>query len=641
MTSTKDTAAKPRRVIFYLLFDPRGHVDSYVPYKLERLRPFAEEIVVVVNGALTSQGREALAGVADEVWERSNVGLDVGAYQWALERFGAEQLSGFDELILMNYTWYGPIGSFEPVFDDMAHRDLDFWGITEHGETTPNPISLQGTMPRHIQSHWIAVRKKMFTSSAWRKYWAEMPVINSYSESILNHESRFTAHFLANGFTHAVAFPLEAYPGTLHAAFERAQQLLEDGCPVLKRRPFFHDPLYLDREGVIGRRLIAVAEKKGFSSTMILQNMAKNAQPKILNTNASLLEILPEQSINYDRDRPLRLAATVHIFYEDMTDELLDNLRTLPGSYDLFVTTTDESKAKLIRSRLRERADAAIGYSEVRVLPSNRGRDLSAFFIGCRDVATSDDYDLIIKVHSKKTVQQGAAVGTLFKHQQIDNLLGSRGYTSNIIGLFQHQPGLGVVFPPTVHIGFPTLGGAWFTNRGPTQDLAKKLGIRVPIDDVSPLAPLGAMFIARPQALALMFAEEIQYSDYAPETHHGDGSLAHVQERIVPLAAGELGYYCRTVANAEYAAISHTFLEYKLDRMSETVQGYAIDEVRELHDRNGLVQVLRDGRRMTFARYYLARFHPRLKQRLLLPYRALKRIKSAVTITVKAKNKES
>ncbi|MBG6055360.1 rhamnosyltransferase [Salinibacterium sp. CAN_S4] len=641
MTSTKDTAAKTRRVIFYLLFDPRGDVDSYVPYKLERLRPFAEEIVVIANGALTPEGREALADVVDEVWERDNVGLDVGAYKWALERFGAERLAAFDELILMNYTWYGPVGSFEPLFNDMAHRDLDFWGITEHGETTPNPITLEGTMPRHIQSHWIAVRKQMFTSSAWRDYWAGMPVITSYSQSILNHESRFTSYFLEKGYTYSVAYPLENYPGTLHAAFERAQQLLEDGCPVLKRRPFFHDPLYLDREGVIGRRLIAIAESKGYSPTMILQNMAKNTQPKILNTNASLLEILPEQSINYDEERPLRLAATVHIFYEDMTDELLDNLSTLPGSYDLYVTTTDDVKAEFIRTRISERADASIGHSEVRVLPSNRGRDLSAFFIGCRDVATSDDYDLIVKVHSKKTVQQGAAVGTLFKHQQIDNLLGSPGYTSNIIGLFQKQPGLGVVFPPTVHIGFPTLGGAWFTNRGPTQELAKRLGIRVPIDDVSPLAPLGAMFIARPQALKLMFAEDIEYSDYAPETHHGDGSLAHVQERIVPLAAGELGYYCRTVANAEYAGISHTFLEYKLDRMSETVQGYAIDEIRELHDRNGLVQVLKDGRKVTFARYYLARFHPRLKQRLLLPYRALGRLKRMATTSVKAKSGES
>jgi lipopolysaccharide biosynthesis protein len=641
MTATKDTAVKTRRVIFYLLFDPRGHVDSYIPYKLERLRPFAEEIIVVSNGELTPEGREALSGVADAVWERDNVGLDVGAYQWALDRFGAEHLAEFDELILMNYTWYGPIGSFEPVFDAMAGRDLDFWGMTEHGETTPNPITLEGTMPSHVQSHWIAVRHNMFTSSAWRDYWAEMPVITSYTDSILNHESRFTSHFVSKGFTYQVAFPLENYPGTLHAAFERAQQLLEDGCPVLKRRPFFHDPLYLDREGVIGRQLIGVAEKSGYSSAMILQNMAKNTQPKILNTNASLLEILPEQSVNYDHEHPLRLAATVHIFYEDMTDELLDNLGTLPGHYDLYVTTTDEVKAEFIRSRVAERADPSIDRSEVRVLPSNRGRDLSAFFIGCRDVATSDDYDLIIKVHSKKTVQQGAAVGTLFKHQQIDNLLGSPGYTSNIIGLFQRQPGLGVVFPPTVHIGFPTMGGAWFTNRGPTQELAKKLGIRVPIDDVSPLAPLGAMFIARPQALRLLFTEELDYSDYAPETHHGDGSLAHVQERIVPLAAGELGFYCRTVANAEYAAISHTFLEYKLDRMSETVQGYAIDEIRELHDRNGLVQVLRDGRRITFVRYYFARFHPRLKKRLARPYGVLRRIVRGSAPEVKATPGES
>ena len=32
-------------------------------------------------------------------------------------------------------------------------------------------------------------------------------------------------------------------------------QLVRDGCPVLKRRPFFHDPLYLDRHAIIGRWL--------------------------------------------------------------------------------------------------------------------------------------------------------------------------------------------------------------------------------------------------------------------------------------------------------------------------------------------------------------------------------------------------
>jgi rhamnosyltransferase len=231
----------------------------------------------------------------------------------------------------------------------------------------------------------------------------------------------------------------------------------------------------------------------------------------------------------------------------------------------------------------------------------------------------------VVKVHSKKTVQQGAAVGTLFKRQQLDNLLGSPGYTANLIGLFQKEAGLGAVFPPTVHIGFPTLGGAWFTNKAPTKELADRLGIRVPFDEVSPLAPLGAMWVARPEALRLLFTEQYAYEDYAPETDHSDGSLAHVQERIIPYAAAELGYHVRTVATAEYAAISHTFMEYKLDQLSRTVQGYAIDEVRELDRHAHLTRLVDAGLRGTL-RAYIGRHHPDFQKRLSPIVRRVRRL---------------
>lgn len=613
-----------KRVIFYLLYDPRGIVDDYVPYKLTQLRAHADYIVVISNGGVNQAGSAVLQGVADEVWERDNVGFDVEGYKWAIERFG-DRISEFDELILMNYTWFGPVGDIGPLFERMNALEIDYWGVTDHSEFTPNPITLKGTMPRHIQSHWIAVRRRLFESDAWRDYWTTMPPIRSYSDSILNHESRFTAHFESEGFTYEVAYPHENYPGTPHPAFERAQQLLEDGCPVLKRRPFFHDPLYLDREGVIGRWLLDAAEEKGYPSGLILQNMARSSEPRVLNTSASLLEILPEQNVGYDPERPQRILATVHIYYEDMTDELLDRLEALPGPYDLVATTTDESKAEFIRGRLAARAPGRLAAHEVRVLPSNRGRDLSAFFIASRDAVMSGNYDLVVKVHSKKTVQQGAAVGNLFKRQQLDNLLGSPGYTANVIGLFQKEAGLGAVFPPTVHIGFPTLGGAWFTNKEPTKALADRLGIRVPLDEVSPLAPLGAMWIARPEALRLLFQEHYEYEDYSPETDHSDGSLAHVQERIIPYAAGELGYHVRTVATAEYAAISHTFLEYKLDQLSRTVQGYAIDEVVELQQRANVAGQV-DAGLLGSARAYISRNHPGLRDRLSPAYQRVRRM---------------
>lgn len=604
-----------KRVVFYLYYDPRGIVDDYVPYKLERLREHADHIFVVVNGTLRPEGRARLEAVADTVWERSNTGFDVWGYKSALDEFGSERLAAYDELVLMNYTWFGPVGDFAPVFERMAARPVHFWGMTDHAEVIPNPYTRKGRLPRHIQSHWIAVRKLMFASEEWRRYWAEMPPITSYVESILRHESRFTEHFETSGWATEVAFPQADYPAD-HPAFDNADRLLADGCPVLKRRPFFHSPLYLDKEAILGRRLLELAEEKGYPTAMVLQNMARNAQPRILNTNASLFRVLSDDVADYDVSKPPRVAAIVHIFYEDMTQELLDRLDLLPVDYDLYVTTTDAQKAAVIEAAINAHPGDRVRRSEVRILPSNRGRDLSAYFVACRDIAGSADYDLIVKIHSKKTVQSAPNIGSYFKGQQLENLLSSAAYAANVLGLFQREPGLGMVFPPTVHIGHPTLGGAWFENREKAEEVNAELGIRVPLDDVSPLAPMGAMWICRPAALKLMTDHEWAYDDYALETDHRDGSLAHVQERIVTYAAGELGYHVRTVANADHTEMSYAFLEFKYDQLGSTVPGTAMEKVQVMRGR-GLSKTL-----ITFAKSYMVHRWPRFSQVLIVfPYR--------------------
>ena len=125
LTSPKALSANPRRVIFYLLYDPQGQVDDFVVYALEHLRPFAETLVVIVNGDLTRDGRSRLESVTDEVMQRDNVGFDVGGYADALERFGRERAAEYDELILTNYTWFGPVRPFAPLFDRMNALDID------------------------------------------------------------------------------------------------------------------------------------------------------------------------------------------------------------------------------------------------------------------------------------------------------------------------------------------------------------------------------------------------------------------------------------------------------------------------------------------------------------------------------------
>lgn len=600
-----------RRIVFYLLYDRRGEVDDYIPYKLAALRDFADHIFVIVNGDLTDEGRKRLEPVADTIWQRENVGFDVWGYKTALEHFGADRLAEYDEILLTNYTWFGPVRPFAPLFERMEREPAHFWGMTDYGAEKPNPFTKEGVLHRHIQSHWIAVRRSMFQTEQWRQYWRDMPMISDYVQSILNHESRFTHHFEELGFTSAVAYAETDYPSQ-HPALINADLLLDDGCPVLKRRPFFHFPPYLDQHAVIGRWTIEKAESYGYPISMMWQNLVRNSAPKTLYADATMMEVLPDVDTSYDASRPFRIAAVVHIFYEQMTDELLDRLILLPGEFDLFVTTTDAERARIITEVIERRADRSVRKHEVRVLPSNRGRDVSAFFIGARDILASDDYDLVVKIHSKKTVQDSYNAGRYFKLQQLDNLLHSGGFAANVLALFQKEPGLGIVYPPMIHIGFPTMGRGWYANKEPAQRVAKDLGIRVPFDEISPLAPYGCMWVARPEALRLLFEREWSYDEYAAPTAHRDGSLAHVQERLVSYAAAELGFHTRTVSSVAQAAISHVSLDFKLDQMGATMPGYPIDQIQFLHRAGWLGH----GGIVALTRVYVKLNHPRIAKLL-------------------------
>jgi rhamnosyltransferase len=158
------------------------------------------------------------------------------------------------------------------------------------------------------------------------------------------------------------------------------------------------------------------------------------------------------------------------------------------------------------------------------------------------------------------------------------------------------------------------MGNAWFGNRPLVKQLCERLGIHVPLDAGSPLAAYGGMFIARTRPLRPITDEVWTFDEYPAEGEYGDGTLSHAQERLVSYAVAETGHHTRTVATAEYAAISHTFLEYKLDRMSRGVPGSALDQI---HLINSVVKLI-DGGPISVARYVVTRHFPALA-RVLVP----------------------
>lgn len=601
-----------KRVVFYLFYDPLGIVDEYVTYKLRALRPHADHIFVVSNSGLTAEGRKSLEDVADTVWARENVGFDVWAYKEALEVFGADRLTEYDELILMNYTFFGPIFPFAETFERMkACEDVEFWGLTAH-KSVPSPYTGGTTMlPMHIQSHWIAVRKAMFTSIEFTRYWDKMPMITSYDDSILQHEARFTSYFADRGFRFAVAFDPDNYPSA-HPIFENAVLMLGDRCPIIKRRIFFHEPTYLDRNAILGRRVLDAIEKAGYPTDLIWRNVVRSAEPRHLYTNFSLLEVLPEADDGWRPDPAPRILVIAHIFYVDMVEEILGYVRNIPVPFDLVVTTTTRAKADAIIEQLE---DEPIAQLDVRIVGDNRGRDMSAFLIECRDLLQPGVYDLVCKVHSKKSPQDDFNAADLFKRHMFDNILYTPGYVAQLLKLFQDHETLGMLFPPIVNIAYPTLGHSWFTNRPKAEQVAKEIGISTHFDSTTPLASYGSMFWVRPEALLKMVDHPWSYEDYPDDAGYGDGGLPHVQERLMAYTVLDAGYQVRSVINRDWASINYCFLEYKLQRISSMLPAYTQDQV------DYITQVKMDGPAVHSLKAAVDELYPRLGQALRPGYR--------------------
>lgn len=573
-----------KRAGIFLFYDPESKVDDYILGCLGSLQQHMDYLLVVSNSPLDETNRKRLESVSSEVMERKNVGYDVGAYRDGLRHLGWDHMGDYDELVLFNYTFFAPIHPWAGLFERTDKWDTDFWGITEHDEVRPHPFLPKLVMPRHIQSHWIAVRASLSTTKDWRTYWEDMPPIESYNDSIQWHESRFTGYFNALGYRHEVAYNVDDYPSA-NPVFDNANLLLQDGCPILKRRNLFHNPLHLDRFAIIGADMLEQARLAGYDTDLILSNLARTSKPRDLVTNAGLTWVVPQSASEetYAAAAKQKVLAVAHIFYADMAEEILQRLSVLPKGYYLVATTSNEENQAQIRA-VMERYGVE---GEVRVVASNRGRDIGAFLVDCNDVLASGKWDIVVKIHSKKSVQDDYNAAQLFKTHLYDNLLNSRAHVANILAEFAAHPSLGMVLAPLPHMGYPTMGHAWFTNREPAQAVAKRLGINVPFDKDMPLATYGSMFIARPQALAKLVNAGFKPENFPVEGGYKDGSLAHVLERLMAYAALSEGFYVRPVLAPKWAEVYYGYLEYKLAAVSSFLPPFTIDQVPYLKAHGG------------------------------------------------------
>ncbi|WP_159448918.1 rhamnan synthesis F family protein [Provencibacterium massiliense] len=229
-----------KRLGIYFFYDADGIVDDYVYYYLESLRPFCQELCAVINGKILEEGKNGLESRCDQLIIRENIGFDSWAYKEAIESYGYDYIaSNFDELLLNNYTNFGPIYPFSEMFDVMDKKQCDFWGHNRY--IGHDDYIADSKIIDHLQSYFISFRKSILQSSSFKEYWETLLIPESYEQAIAYHELRCTQYFESRGFVSAAYMPWKDYEKFLTNApvFFAYSQLTKDRSPLLKRKVFF------------------------------------------------------------------------------------------------------------------------------------------------------------------------------------------------------------------------------------------------------------------------------------------------------------------------------------------------------------------------------------------------------------------
>ncbi len=300
------------RLLVYFFWDADGIVDDYVIHSLKALGEHSSEIVVVVNGEVNTRGYRKLRSVSNKLIIRENVGLDAWAYKAAFDHLGYDHLSKFDEVLVTNFTLFGPIFSLSDMFSRMDSTVCDFWGLAGFNEKDSNQNDIQ-----HIQSYFVAYRQSLTSSQDFRNYWQELPKIENYIDSVNLHELAQTPYLSSKGYTFASFSSTEKYANISPYNFVIScadRVLVEDRCPFIKRRALYFANGHFEQGSNISKIehiTNFIKSHTDYDVALILENIERTQKPiapKTTNTS----EIVPPAPISRYRHYKRLLGSYIH-----------------------------------------------------------------------------------------------------------------------------------------------------------------------------------------------------------------------------------------------------------------------------------------------------------------------------------------
>lgn len=240
---------------------------------------------------------------------------------------------------------------------------------------------------------------------------------------------------------------------------------------------------------------------------------------------------LTEVSIK-DEKKISRIAVQVHIFYSELTSEIIGYLNHIPENFDCFITTDSMSKACEIFPLFRDVCHA----NRIELLiVDNRGRDVAPLLIQMQNRVLK--YKYLCHIHTKKT--KSACYGDDWRKFLFDNLLGDERHIENIFKIFDSNKEIGIIYSePFESIRSQLI---WYKEKNTAQALIEKIGLEIDLNGKLEF-PAGNMFWCRTKAVKQIFEYNFTIEDFPIECGQKYETIMHSIERLWCYLAKYNGY---------------------------------------------------------------------------------------------------
>ncbi len=528
-----------KRLCIYVTYDAENIIDDYIGYMLRELRKVVECLVVVCNYEVVASGMENIQPYADKIYYRKNIGFDAGAYKDVMcNLMGWNNIVGYDELLLINDSFFGPFMPFEVIFDQMENRENDFWGLTIQAETNG---FFGEIIPEHIQSFFIAVQKKLLISSDFRDYWEKISYFDNFSDVVNLHEIRFTEYFSTRGYSYS-ALADTSSNDTLNKQNNFNQYMMisyelirKRNFPFLKRQQISYNTLYGQTQENLRMAIEYINSNTDYNVNLIWNNIIRTMNISDLHHSLHLQYILSDEEITCKEHSDAVIAVSAD--YVNACEYVIEYLKPMISLFNVRVYAKNEEILNF--------------YQNYGIVCTQKSLDT---YMGIKELSV---YKYVCIIHDEdmtsKEVPSYVHKSSFFNIWE--NLLKSVRFVERLIYKLDSECRLGFLAPPQANFGkyFDKFGKGWDGRYSDCYRVIYEKKVRCKISQDKPPFVITENFWIRGEILSNL--ERFKDIDFG------------IMKYIWIYLAQEKCYFSGIVESAEYASINEVNKQYYLNEI--------------------------------------------------------------------------